>query len=253
MMGVKMKKLKIQYTIFVMFICIAFGSIILTEKLRPIRNGDIDKKLQVYIEEKYKDLKEEIKTEDTYYANLKYNKKVINKNNNNYYFMIYYENKKITDTYKKDYVEGKTFLKHIEKEIKKQINEKVKGNYEVTINTKLNKFNDEIKEKIIKEDNLKSLKIYNLEIKFKTPLEEQNVTNQIIAKMEKKKKNGIYPKTYSIIITDKEDNTKSVKISGLTNEIIKSENFINIISDIINNNIDSELIKENNIQYEYLN
>ena len=196
MMGVKMKKLKIQYTIFVMFICIAFGSIILTEKLRPIRNGDIDKKLQVYIEEKYKDLKEEIK---------------------------------------------------------KQINEKVKGNYEVTINTKLNKFNDEIKEKIIKEDNLKSLKIYNLEIKFKTPLEEQNVTNQIIAKMDKLEKNGIYPKTYSIIITDKEDNTKSVKISGLTNEIIKSENFINIISDIINNNIDSELIKENNIQYEYLN
>ena len=77
--------------------------------------------------------------------------------------------------------------------------------------------------------------------------------NAIKPQMDKLEKNGIYPKTYSIIITDKEDNTKSVKISGLTNEIIKSENFINIISDIINNNIDSELIKENNIQYEYLN
>ena len=78
-MGVKMRKLKIQYTIFVMLICIAFGSIVLTEKLRPIRNDDIDKKLQVYIEENYKDLKD-ITTEDTYYANLKYNKKVMNKN-----------------------------------------------------------------------------------------------------------------------------------------------------------------------------
>ena len=62
-MGVKMRKLKIQYTIFVMLICIAFGSIVLTEKLRPIRNDDIDKKLQVYIEENYKDLKD-ITTED---------------------------------------------------------------------------------------------------------------------------------------------------------------------------------------------
>ena len=247
-----MKKLKIQYTIFVMFICIAFGSIILTEKLKPIRNDDIDKKLQVYIEENYKDL-EDIRTEDTYYKDLKYNKKVINKNNDNYYFMIYYEKREITDTYKKDYVEGKTFLKYIEKEILKQINEKVKGNYEVSINTKLNKFSDEIKEQIIKEDNLKSLKIYNLEVKFKTTIEEQNVSDQIISKIDKLEKNSIYPKTYSMVITDKEDKTKTIKISGLTNELIKSENFKNIVSDIINNNEESELLKENNIQFEYLN
>lgn len=251
-MGVKMKKLKIQYTIFVMFICIAFGSIILTEKLKPIRNDDIDKRFQVYIEENYKDLKDTI-TEDTYYKNLKYNKKVINKYNENYYFMLYYENKKITDTYKKDYVEGKTFLKHIEKAIKQQINEKVNGNYEVTINTKLNKFSDEIKEKIIKENNLKSLKIYDLEIKFKTTIEEQNLTDQIIAKIDKLEKNDIYPKTYSMEITDKEDSTKSIKITGLTIEIIQGENFSIIISDIINNNKESELLNENNIQYEYLN
>lgn len=251
-MGVKMRKLKIQYTIFVMLICIAFGSIVLTEKLRPIRNDDIDKKLQVYIEENYKDLKD-ITTEDTYYANLKYNKKVMNKNNENYYFMIYYEKRKITDTYKKDYVEGNKFLRHIEKAINTQINEKVKGNYEITINTKLNKFNDEIKEKIIKEENLKSLKIYNLEIKFKSVIEEQNIINLIIGKVDKLEKNNVYPKTYSIVLTDKEDNTKSIKITGLTSEIIKSESFNSIISDIINDNKESELLNENNIKYEHLN
>ena len=72
-------------------------------------------------------------------------------------------------------------------------------------------------------------------------------------KVDKLEKNNVYPKTYSIVLTDKEDNTKSIKITGLTSEIIKSENFNIIISDIINDNKESEILDENNIKYEHLN
>ena len=36
--------------------------------------------------------------------------KVTNKLNKNHYFYITYSNKKITDTYKEDYLEGRTLL-----------------------------------------------------------------------------------------------------------------------------------------------
>ena len=100
-----MKKLQLQYFIFLIIVFVLLTILVTSEKLSPIMAEKIDKKLDNYIKETYK--LEDIKTTKTIYKNLKYQKKVINKTNNNYYFIIYYNKKKITDTYQEDYVKGK--------------------------------------------------------------------------------------------------------------------------------------------------
>ena len=45
--------------------------------------------------------------------------KVKNIKNKNHYFYIKYSNKKITDTYKEDYIQGKSLLNEIQKNLEK--------------------------------------------------------------------------------------------------------------------------------------
>lgn len=245
-----MKKLKLQFSIFYIVIISIFLLIVLTEKLYSLMNNKVDEKLNKYIKEKYPDIK--IKSKKTIYKNTKFLKIVENKDNSNLSFKIYYKNKKITDTYKKDYQEGYNFIKYIEKKIEKEIYNKTKLKYKININNKFNNFTPQVQKILLKEKNLTQLNIYTINLNTTTNFNLEDIYNNIININKNFENNNIIPKNYNVIITDSKNITKSIQINNLKPEVIKNNMFIYIINDIIQNK-KSKLIKEYEINYKYLN
>ncbi|MBQ6539174.1 MAG: hypothetical protein IJL76_02730 [Bacilli bacterium] len=238
-----MQKLKIQYAIFVFIVFMILGIVVINQKMTPIFEKKADQKINDYINEKYNDLKD-VKKSKTKFKNNKYEKIITNKNNDNYYFKIYYHNKKITDTYKKDYLEGATLLNHISKKIQKDIENKIDKKYKVIIDKKLNKFSEKSRESIIKEKDLLSSEIYVLEIKLNIKADKSTITDTIYQVDKKLKKENIKSKAYNFIVKDT-DSTNEIIINNLTvNKDLKL-----IINDIINNK-NSNYLRENNITFE---
>lgn len=240
----KQKKLLLERSIFILIVFVALGVIVITEKFGNIMIPKASKKINTYVEEKYKDLN--LKTNDVTFKNTTYTMKVESKENKHHYFYINYYNRKITDTYKKDYVEGKNLLNYLKKKLKKEINNKTNTNCDIEITSTLDKYTELVQEKIIKEDNLLELKFYIIKKELVIDKwDEETITNKINNFLEKFE--NITPKSYTITITNKEDITESIEIKNITNEVTKE-----IISDIINNK-KSDLLKENKITYKYLN
>lgn len=244
-----MKSLKIQYAVFFMLVIVAFSSIVLSEKMYPLLSNKVDEKLETYIKDNYKDL--DIESDKTIYKNTKFQKKVYNKDNKNLYFTIYYRNKKIKDDYKKEYVEGNTFLKYISKLIEKDIKNKTNYNSKVSINKKLNNYNDDIKERLIKEKDLSELSIYNVRIKIKTKYDKNVITDRIKDINNRLKTNNIKPKELIFEITNEEDITKSVEITIIDNNVLDDTSLEQYIDNIINEK--EEKLVNNKIKYKYLN
>ena len=242
----KQKKLVLGRGIFVFIVFVALGVIVCTEKFGSILTPKITKKINNYIEEKYKDL--DLKANKVTFKNTTYTMKVESKENKNHYFYINYYNKKITDTYKKDYIQGNNLLTHIQKKIKKEVNKKINTNCEIEITSTLNKYTKLVQERIIKEDNLLELKFFIVKKELVIDdWNEETITNKINNFIDKFNKNNITPKSYTITITNKEDLTESIEIKNITKEVSKD-----IIHDIIKDN-KSDLLKENKITYKYLN
>lgn len=249
----KEKRLTIEMFIFCFIIFVLFGIIVANEKLAPLNIKKVNQKFINYIEENYKDIKDEISIEKTIYKNTKYRLKVKNKTNSNLYFYIYYSNKKITSTYKNDYIKGEKFLKTIEQKIEKKINKITNKNYKVEIKNTLNNFNTYTRQNLLEEKNLTNLQIYN--ITLDSTINNFNTTeiiNSITELTSFLEKNNITPKTYNIIFTLKNNPTKSLQINNLTNDLIKSNDLNLIISDIINKE-SSNILTNNNITYKYFN
>lgn len=240
----KQKKLLLERSIFILIVFVALGVIVITEKFGNIMIPKASKKINTYVDEKYKDLN--LKTNDVTFKNTTYTMKVESKENKHHYFYINYYNRKITDTYKKDYVEGKNLLNYLKKKLKKEINNKTNTNCDIEITSTLDKYTELVQEKIIKEDNLLELKFYIIKKELVIDKwDEETITNKINNFLEKFE--NITPKSYTITITNKEDITESIEIKNITNEVTKE-----IISDIINNK-KSDLLRENKITYKYLN
>ena len=244
-----MKSLKVQYAVFSMLVIVALSSIILSEKMYPLLSNRVDEKIETYIIDNYKDLN--IESDKTIYKNNNYQKKVYSKDNKNLYFNIYYKNKKIKDDYKKEYLEGNTFLKHISKLIEKDIKNKTNLNTKVSINKKLNNYNDDIKERLIKEKDLSQLSIYNIRIKIKTKYDKKVITNIIKDINNRLKTNNIKPKELVFEITNEEDITKSVEITIIDNKVLDDTSLEQYIDNIINKK--EEKLVNNKIKYKYLN
>lgn len=225
----------------------------MNEKLAPLNEKKIDKRLNTYIQKNYKEIINEVNIKKTKYEKTKYTKKIINKKNKKLYFYLYYSNKKIKSTYENDYIKGEKFLNYIENTISKNIKKKTNINYEIKIKTTYNKFNDYTKEKLLQEKNLESLSIYTLKEDF--IIEEFN-TNEIYNKITKLnnnlEKNNIFPKNYNITFILKKNPTKSIEINNLTSDLIKNNDLKSIINDIINKE-KSDILKKNNITYKYYN
>lgn len=237
-----------------LIIIVSFGLIIVKEKGAELFSPKIEKKINEYIEEKYYDIKNDIKTEKLIYKKPKYIMKVTSNINNNHYFYIYYSNRTITDTYKEDYLEGKNILTNIASKLEKEINNKTNIGCKVNIESKLNNFTDKVKEKILNEDNLIELNIYNIEKELEvSSWSKEVILKEINSIISTYSKNNINPKNYTFIITDKNNITKSIEIYNLNNDFINNKYNLNIINDIINDNSNSKLLEQYKITYKILN
>ena len=248
----KQNKLLFARTIFLFLIIIIFGIIIFTEKAGGVLIPKAEEKINNYIDKKYKDEKENFILGKVTYKNTTYTMKVTNKDNKKHYFYIKYYHKKITDTYKKDYIEGNTLLTNIKSKLKKDISKKTNTSCEIIINNTLDKYTNTVQKRIIDEDNLLELKFYT--IKKEIIIKEWNtkdITKKITDTINTYKNNNITPKNYIIIITNKSDITESIEIT-LTEEFINNSSKEKIIDDIINDK-NSLLLKENKIKYKNLN
>ena len=247
----KQKKLVFERSIFVFIICVIFGVIIVTEKMGGLLIPKITKKMNTYIEEKYN--KEEFKYSPVTYKNTTYTMKVSSKDNKNHYFYVKYFGKKLSDTYKKDYKEGKNLLDYLKDKLKKDIMKKTSTSCDIEITSTLDEYTNIVRERIIKEDNLLELKFYK--IKKELIIDDwnkENITLEITNLINNYKENNITPKSYNIIITNKKDITKAIEIKNITEEFIDNSSNKEIINDIINDE-KSDLLKNNKITYKYLN
>ena len=246
------QKLTISMATFFLIIFVLFGTIILNEKKELIFMPKIKEKLEIYFEDNYKDLKSTTTTSISL-KNKEYIMTVKSQKNENLYFTINYKNKQITDTYKEDYIQGKKYLKYLEKNISKEIKKITKKDYKITILTTLDSMTSKIKEKAINENEITSLKIYTLETELPiTTWNEETITSEVTKFINNIESKQITPKNYTITITNKNNIYESIKISNLTNETIKNNLLKPVINDILNN-VNSEILKQQNISFEYLN
>lgn len=249
----KGQKLVIERGIFTFIITVLFGLIIVNEKKDAILLPRIQKQFDSYIEENYKDIKTEIKTSEIIKESPVYKMKIISKENENYFFYIEYKDKKITDTYQDDYIEGKTFLKSLENKIQDEIKSTTKENCNIEIIATLDKYTSQVKERILKEENLKELKFYSINIELEiNNWNSIEITKMITEKLNIYEKNNITPKYYKVTINNKNDITQSIEISNLTSEFITNKYKEQIIKDILSDN-NTELLKQSKITYQYLN
>ena len=244
----KQTKLVLERSIFFTFVFVCFGLIIINEKQDLFITKRVEKKLNDYIEKKYNKLnldKSPIK-----YKNTTFTIKLSSKDNINYFFYVKYSNKKITDTYKDDYVKGKSFLKYIEKKLNKEIIKNTSTQCKISINTSFDKMRDIIKERLLNEEDLIHLKIYDIEKDLM--IENWNsteITDNINNLIYKYNENNITPKSFQIRITNKKDITESITIKNIKNNFISIQNNEQIIKDILKNN-NTSLLKQYEITYE---
>ena len=223
-----------------------FTYIIIYEKKDIVLSPKIEEKLLKYIDEKYISLKNDltiskvkhIKDENTYQI------KLSNNNNKNLYFFVNYKNRKITDTYQSDYVEGMSLYSNLEKEYKKKLK-----NSSLDFYKKLNEYPETIRQQVINQDTIK-LPLYRVSTELTINNHTQKTIINSISKFYLKNKElGYSPKEYEIVLVDKNDISFSVKISNLTENLIIN-NINEIISAIILN--DSNIMKKYSIKYQYI-
>lgn len=246
----KQRRLLYGQALFAILIIVAFGLIIINEKKTILLMPKVQEKLDNYIEEKYSEL--DINKGKITMKNDKYMMKITSNDNKNLYFYVTYKNDKITDTYKKDYLEGNSLLNKIKKDLETNILKDLKIKTKVEIDTKLNDFTEQIQEKILKED-IKKLKIYHIEFNITVnKWDKENITKDINSMINKVYSNDYNPKYINITITNNEDITESYKINNLTKDFINNKSNTEIIDDIINNK-ETDILKENKITFEQLN
>lgn len=244
------KKLTLGMAIFSFILFVCFGVIIVTEKSAPYFSTRIDKKLNEYLKNNYTSIINDFNIGNTNYKNTVYQLKITSQENKDLYFYLKYSNRKITDTYQEDYLEGKTLLTKISKDIEQELNKKYSKDFNVKILTTLDKFSNQVRSKIIKEENIISLPIYSLETNITTIWNTQSITIEIQNFHNTLVQDNIKPKSYNLTIIDTNKENKSIKINNLTKDIIENNDNLTIIINEILSGKNSDILKENNITYK---
>lgn len=240
-------KLMLQMGIFFILVFGIFTYIVLNEKKTIILTPKVEEKILQYIDNNYATEKSNLDIGKIKYIKDKntYQIKLSNTKNKNLYFYVKYKKKKITSTYKKDYIEGNSLYNSFENKYKNDIN-----NIKVNFTNKLNKYPTTIRNQIINED-IKTLPIYNIEKELTI---EKHAKDDIITAItnfyNQNKELGYNPKEYTLTIVDKNDISFAVKIENLTENLI-TNNINEIISAIIKN--DSNIKTKYSINYNYIN
>ena len=245
------KQLKLTLSMALLFLVtfVSFGTIIINEKKEDLFMPHIKNKLENYLKENYKE-QSNLKTSISYKED-KFILKVISEENKNYYFNIYYKDKKITDSYKEDYIEGNTYFKYLEKKLEKDIKKNLDIKTKIDIATTLNSMTSKTKKKVLIDEDIKQLKIYTLSSEL--IIEQwntQSITNDITTFINKLEKENIKPNSYNLTITNSNNLNQSVEITNITTDLIENNKLILVIDDIINN-INSKLLQQEKIIYKY--
>jgi hypothetical protein len=249
----KYKKLNIARSIFAFIIFVAFGIIICTEKGGDLLIPKVKEKLNEYITTNYHSIINDINQEEITYKDKTFTMKIYDKTNINHYFYITYNNGKITDTYKEDYIQGKSLLNEIQKNLEKEIYNKTKIESKVNILSTLDKYTSRVQESILKGNNLERLKFYTLSINIDLKTwDETNASKVITDTLNTYIKHNINPKSYTITINNLNEITESIEIYNIDNDFINNEYKEQILSDIINNK-KSDLLDEYKITFKHLN
>ena len=242
-------KLILQMGIFFILVVATFTYIVINEKKYVILTPKIEKRLNEYIDKNYKEEKNNLNISKLKYIKDedKYQIKLTNKENKNLYFYITYKKKKITNTYKKDYLEGKSLYDNFEQEYIKNMELE---NAKLSFSKKLNNYPKTIYKKILTED-LKKLSLYSVSSELVVDNSKQKTIIETINNFYQKNKSlGYSPKEYELIIINKNDINFSIKISKLTDNLI-TNNLTEIVSGIIKN--DNSIMNKYSITYKYLN
>ena len=203
--------------------------------------------MEQYLKEKYPDL-DNIEIEPITYQSNDYQMKIVSNKNKNLYFYINKKNKKITDTYQKDYLEGNTLFKYLKDKIEKDIKTETNTSVKVSILSTLDQYTTKVHEQILQEDNLLQLKFYIIEKEIIiADWTSSFIEKQIKEELSTYHNKNITPKSYTIIITNQEDITESIEIKNINSDTITKE----IIQDILDDNY-SKRLKDNKIKYNYL-
>ena len=235
--------------IFFLVVIVSFSLIIINEKKEELFSTKIDKKFDTYIKNNYAGL-ELNKSKITFKNNI-FKVKMSNKKNNNHCFYLTYSNRKINDTYKKDYVEGQQLLKTNTTEIKNKIKETTNIDCEVIPTNSLDKYNSLVKDKIINDDT-KDLKYYYIKKELVLDnFKEETIVNEINSIINNISTNGFTPKYYNITIIDKNDITKTIEINNITEEFTKTNDNKQIIKDILDNK-NTDLLENYKITFKYM-
>ncbi len=241
------KKLMIGMTLLFFITFVTLGTLVVTEKLAPFYTDKIETKFKNYINKNYPQEKDNLKIKKITYDTTEYKTKVINKNNKDLYFTMTYKDKKITSTYKEDYLQGKTLLSKTKKQLEKKINKHLKINAKITFPLTLNNYATEIRENMI-EGNPSN---YNIKftINNKLTLEQiPNIINEINKITTTFNELDIKPNYYTIQI---KSNNESLTIKKLTNNTLQSDFLQQVITNILtDSNLD--MLKENNLSYKYI-
>ena len=245
------KQLKLTLSMALLFLVtfVSFGTIIINEKKEDLFMPHIKNKLEDYLKENYKE-QSNLKTNISYKED-KFILKVISEENKNYYFNIYYKDKKITDSYKEDYIEGNTYFKYLEKKLEKDIKKNLDIKTKIDIATTLNSMTSKIRKKVLIDEDIKSLKIYTLSSEL--IIEEWNslsIANDITTFINKLEKEDIKPNSYILTITNSNNLNQSVEITNITTDLIQN-NKLNLVIDDIINDINSKLLQQEKITYKY--
>lgn len=241
------KKLMLGMTLLFLITFVFFGTLIVTEKLAPLYTNKVKEKFTAYLTKKYKN-NNEFTLEKVTYTHQKYEAKVTNKENEDLYFTITYKDKKITDTYKKDYLEGHTLLTKLEKTLEKDIKDYLNQEVKITFPLTLNKYTKTVKKDLLNA-NPKKTNMYDISLTIKSVIDQTEITNKITTLNNELKSLNIIPNHYNITIKSKND---KLTIHNLTQKTIEKNILFQITSDIITNK-ESNLLKNNNITYEYIN
>ncbi|MBQ8131691.1 MAG: hypothetical protein IJ193_04290 [Bacilli bacterium] len=240
-------KLTLQMSLLFFVVFVFFGVVIVNEKLSPLKIPKITERIEIYLKDNYEEELDQLELDKVQYKNLRYEAKVKNKDNSKLYFKVMYENKKITDTYKKDYLEGRTLIKSKEKEIQNNIKKVTKAVYKIQLD-KLNTYKESEQKELITNKKPETLRLYNLEANVSVEkLKEENIINVIQIVNTNASEKNINPRTYTFKI---KSDKKTLCIKNIPYEVIESEELNTIINDIITKK-ESKLLTQYNIEYEY--
>lgn len=136
--------------------------------------------------------------------------------------------------------------KDLEKDIKDHLNQEVKVTFPLT----LNKYTKIVQEDLL-NNNSKKTNMYDISLTITSIINQTEITNKITTLNNELKSLNIIPNHYTITIKSKNNNDK-LTIKNLTQKTIEKNILFQITSDIITNK-ESNLLKNNNVTFEYIN